>query len=47
MSGLHVWLLDGENDPYNVLPLDLYGELPRMQDVETFVAERVECPEPY
>ena len=36
--------LDGEDPkPYNVLPVNEYGDLPRLQEVQSFVAAPVAC----
>ena len=43
IGGLRTWLLDGESQPYNVLPMNEYGELPRLQEVRSFVAAPVLC----
>ena len=43
IGGLRIWLLDGESQPYNVLPMNEYGELPRLQEVQSFVAAPVAC----
>ena len=46
IGGLNIWLLDGESQPYNVLPLNRRGELPKLQDVELFVETPVDCTGP-
>ena len=43
IAGLHIWLLDGESGPHNVLPLDQYGELSRFLEVESLVQAPVDC----
>lgn len=43
LGGLRIWLLDGEEKPYNVLPVNEYGDLPRLQEVQSFVAAPVAC----
>ena len=43
ISGLRIWLLDGESRPYNVLPLNQYAELPKLRDIEAFVTSPVVC----
>ncbi len=44
LGGLRIWFLDGESEPYNVLPMNEYGDLPRLQEVQSFVLTPVECP---
>ena len=44
LGGLRIWFLDGESDPYNVLPVNEYGDLPRLQEVQSFVLTPVKCP---
>ncbi len=46
IGGLSIWLLDGESQPYNVIPLNRRGELPKLQDIESFVASPADCPGP-
>ena len=43
LGGLRIWLLDGESQPYNALPMNQYGDLPRLQEVQSFVATPVDC----
>ena len=43
IGGLRIWLLDGESNLYNVLPMNEYGDLPRLQEVQAFVAAPVAC----
>ena len=43
IGGLRIWLLDGESNLYNVLPMNEYGDLPRLQKVQSFVAAPVAC----
>ena len=43
LGGLRIWLLDGESQPYNVLPMNEYGDLPRLEEVRSFVATPVDC----
>ena len=38
IGGLRIWLLDGESQPHNVLPMNEYGDLPRLEEVQLFVA---------
>ena len=44
ISGLRIWLFDVESQPYHVLPLNQYGELPKLRDVKLFVATPADCP---
>ena len=46
VSGLHIWFLDGASQPYHVLPLNQYGELPRLEDVAAFVTDLGDCLRP-
>ena len=46
ISGLRIWLLDGESRPYNVLPLNQHAELPKLRDIEAFVTSPVVCAGP-
>ena len=46
VSGLHIWVLDGSIQPYHVLPLNQYGELPSLQDVASFVTDLGDCIKP-
>ena len=43
IGGLRIWLLDGGSNLYNVLPMNEYGDLPRLQEVQSFVAAPVAC----
>ncbi len=44
LGGIVIWLLDWESQPYNVLPLNRNGELPKLRDVESFVTAPADCP---
>ncbi len=44
IGGILIWLLDEESEPYNVLPMNEYGDLPRFQEVQSFVLISAECP---
>ena len=43
IDGLQFWLLDGKNDPYQVLPLNSNGDLPTLQDIQAFTGSSAEC----
>ena len=44
IAGLHVRLLDGEDGPWFVLPLNAGGELPSLRDVEEYTGSGNPCP---
>lgn len=43
IGGLRIWLLDGESQPHNVLPMSEYGDLPRLEEVQLFLAAPAAC----
>ena len=43
LGGLRIWLLDGEDGPYNVLPLNADGELPTLREVEAYTGRTAAC----
>ena len=44
LSGLRIWLLDGEQGPHLVLPRNQYDLLPGWAEIQEFVPHPVECP---
>ena len=44
MGGLHVRLLDGEDGPWFVLPLNADGEMPSLRDVAEYTGSANPCP---